>query len=144
MFSKACEYAIRATIYIAQQSARGNRLSVDDIADNIDAPRSFTAKILQQLNRGEVISSAKGPNGGFFLDEKQESLPVWAVLAVMGEDERLTKCVIGLNECSDKKPCPMHAQYKSIKQELTLLFQDRTIKALAKESVKRKAFIKNT
>lgn len=143
MFSKACEYAIRATIYIAQQSAKGQRLSVDEVADNIDAPRSFTAKILQQLIKGNIISSVKGPNGGFFMAETQGALPVWDVLVTMNEDERLTKCVIGLNECSDRKPCPMHNQYKSIKQQLAELFKDKAIKDLAKETGKKKIFIRN-
>lgn len=143
MFSKACEYAIRATIYIAQQSAQGQKLSVDEVADNIDAPRSFTAKILQQLIKGNIISSVKGPNGGFFMAEAQGTLAVWEVLVTMNEDERLTKCVIGLNECSDRKPCPMHARYKSIKQQLAELFKNKAIKDLARETGKKKVFIRN-
>lgn len=143
MFSKACEYALRATIYIAQQSAQGQRLSVDEVADNIDAPRSFTAKILQQLNKGNIISSVKGPNGGFYMAEDQVALPVWDVLVTMNEDERLIKCVIGLNECSDRKPCPMHDRYKFIKQQLTELFKEKAIKDLAKETGKKKVFIRN-
>lgn len=143
MFSKACEYALRATLYIAQNSSNGKRLGVEEIATGIDAPKSFTAKILQQLNKGNVISSAKGPTGGFFISEDLRNQPVWNVLIAMGEDGRITNCVMGLNECSDKKPCPMHGQYKGLKQQLAELFQNRTVADVA-QAMTRKTFIRNT
>ena len=143
MFSKACEYALRATLFITQRSGE-KKLSVEEIAANIDAPKPFTAKILQQLIKGDVISSAKGPNGGFYLSDKAKNQPAWNVLVAMGESERIMKCVMGLAECSDKKPCPMHMHYKLIKQQLIQLFNDTTIGNLAADMGKRKVFIKNS
>ena len=70
MFSKATEYALRATIYIAQKSSEENKLSIEEISTAIDSPQSFTAKILQSLTRENVISAVRGPNGGFFISEK--------------------------------------------------------------------------
>ena len=71
MFSKTTEYALRATIYIAQKSSEENKLGIDVIAKAIDSPKSFTAKILQSLTKGnKVISSARGPNGGFYITDK--------------------------------------------------------------------------
>ena len=49
MFSKTCEYAIRATIYIASESSAGKRCGIRDIARKIESPEPFTAKILQRL-----------------------------------------------------------------------------------------------
>jgi len=132
MFSKASEYAIRATLYIAQKSDEENKLGIAEIAKAIDSPRSFTAKILQVLTKdNKIISSSRGPNGGFYLSPKAGKLPVMAILEVMGEDEVLKKCVLGLNLCSEIKPCPLHAKYKSIKSELLDLFNSRTIQHLA-------------
>jgi Rrf2 family transcriptional regulator, iron-sulfur cluster assembly transcription factor len=62
MFSKACEYGIRAVIYIWAQTKEGKKLGVKDICKEIDAPEYFTAKILQSLARQSIISSSKGPN----------------------------------------------------------------------------------
>ncbi len=47
MFSKACEYGIRAAVYVTLQSLEGRRVSVSEIGEEIDAPVAFTAKILQ-------------------------------------------------------------------------------------------------
>ncbi len=66
MFSKTCEYALRALMYIAQKTKDGARLSVVDVANDINSSEYFMAKILQQLAKKGFVSSAKGPNGGFF------------------------------------------------------------------------------
>ena len=144
MFSKATEYALRATIYIAQKSSEEKKLGLAEIAKAIDSPKSFTAKILQQLTSGDkIVSSARGPNGGFFLTEKARKLPVRAILEAMREDEVLKKCVLGLKLCSETQPCPMHTQYKSIKQQLIKLFETKTIQALANEITTGASFIGN-
>ena len=61
MFSKACEYGIRAVIYIWSKSADGVKLGVKEICKEIDTPEFFTAKILQSLAKQNLISSTKGP-----------------------------------------------------------------------------------
>ena len=144
MFSKATEYALRATIYIAQKSSAEKKLGIEEISKAIDSPQSFTAKILQALTKeNKVISSVRGPNGGFFLSEKAKKLPVRAILQAMGEDDTLEKCVMGLKQCSEIQPCPMHAQYKSIKKQLIKLFVTKTIKQLAAEIKDGVTFINN-
>ena len=143
MFSKATEYALRATIYIAQKSTEEKKLGIAEISNSIDSPQSFTAKILQSLTKNKIVSSVRGPNGGFFLSEKAKKLPVRSILKAMGEDNVLEKCVLGLKLCSEIQPCPMHAQYKSIKQQLIKLFVTKTIQQMAAEIKDGVVFIKN-
>jgi Rrf2 family iron-sulfur cluster assembly transcriptional regulator len=144
MFSKATEYALRATIYIAQKSSAEKKIGIAAIAKAIDSPESFTAKIMQALTRDNaVISSSRGPNGGFFITEKAKQLPVRRVLQAMGEDALLEKCVLGLKKCSEVLPCPMHTQYKSIKIQLIKLFEIKTISDLAAEMQTGETFIRN-
>lgn len=144
MFSKTTEYALRATIYIAQKSDDKNKPGLTEIAKAIDSPKSFTAKILQLLTKdNKVVSSVRGPNGGFFLTKKAKKLPVHAILEAMGEDEIFKKCVLGLKLCSEVQPCPMHNQYKPLKQQLIKLFQTKTIQDLANEITSGASFIGN-
>ena len=111
MFSKTAEYALRATIYIAQKSSETKKLSIDDVAKSVDAPQSFTAKILQLLTKdNRVISSVRGPNGGFYITPAARQLSIRAVLEAVEEDQVLTKCVLGLKESAEVQPCPKHAQ----------------------------------
>ena len=143
MFSKATEYALRATIYIAQKSTEEKKLGIEEISIAIDSPQSFTAKILQSLTREKIVSSARGPNGGFFISEKAKKLPARSILKAMGEDEVLEKCVLGLKLCSEIQPCPMHSQYKTIKKQLIKLFVTKTIKQLAADIKDGVVFINN-
>jgi len=144
MFSKATEYALRATIYIAKKSTTDTKIGIEEIAKAIDSPKSFTAKILQALTKdNKIVSSSRGPNGGFFMTDKAKRLPVRAILLAMGEDEVLEKCVLGLKLCSEVQPCPMHAQYKTIKQQLIKLFVQKTIQQLADATKDGEVFITN-
>lgn len=144
MFSKATEYALRATIYLAQKSSPENKLGLEDISMAIDSPKSFTAKIMQVLTKdNRIVSSARGPMGGFFLSDKAKKLPVRSVLQAMGEDEILEKCVMGLKKCSETQPCPMHPQYKIIKKQLLDMFTSKTIQELADEIEDGVVFISN-
>jgi Rrf2 family transcriptional regulator, iron-sulfur cluster assembly transcription factor len=144
MFSKSTEYALRATIYIAQKSSGDYKISMEEVAKAIDSPQSFTAKIMQDLTKGnKIVSSARGPNGGFFLTEKAKKLPVRSILEVMGEEDVLDKCVLGLKKCSELQPCPMHAQYKPIRVQLKELFISKTIQQLADEIEDGVIFINN-
>ncbi len=143
MFSKATEYALRATIYIAQKSSEENKLGIEEISTAIDSPQSFTAKILQSLTRENVISAVRGPNGGFYISEKAKKQPARSILLAMGEDDVLERCVLGLKKCSETQPCPMHEEYKSIKQQLIKLFVTKTIYQLAADIKDGVVFIKN-
>ena len=142
MFSKATEYALRAVIFIARETHAGHRPGLDAIAEAIDSPKPFTAKILQQLTADHsIVQSVKGPHGGFYLAEKAIRLPVKTILKVMGEEDKLNKCVLGLYACSEKKPCPMHAEYKIIREQMTRLFESTTIGMLSSDEGKMKTVL---
>jgi Rrf2 family protein len=145
MFSKATEYALRATIYIAQKSSVAHKLSLAEIAEAIDSPPSFTAKILQLLTKDNcVINSVRGPNGGFYITEKSKQLPLKNILEAINENDLFGKCILGLKKCSETKPCPLHFQYKPIKQELIHLFQTNTIQELSEKADNESLFINNS
>ncbi|MCS3796506.1 RrF2 family transcriptional regulator [Niastella sp. OAS944] len=134
MFSKSTEYALRAAIFIAQKGSEENKLGIDEISRAIGSPRPFTARILQLLTKdNKIVSSVRRPNGGFYIADKAKKLPSRCILEAMGEDEILEKCVLGLIQCSEKMACPMHAEYKLIKQQLIQLFENKTIELLVDE-----------
>jgi Rrf2 family transcriptional regulator, iron-sulfur cluster assembly transcription factor len=134
MFSKATEYALRATIFIALKSSENCKTGIEEISSAIGSPRHFTAKILQILSKDhKIIHSVRGPNGGFYLTPKARKLSVSRVLRAMGEEGVLDKCVMGLKKCSETKPCPMHAQYATIRKQLIKLFKTKTIEEFALE-----------
>ena len=129
LLSKSCEYAVRATIYIAKKSNNGERSGIIEISKEIDSPQHFTAKILQTLVRAGVISSLKGPAGGFYLDTGKNIALIDIVRAIDG-DQLFTSCALGLKKCSESKPCPMHHQVIPIRSQLMKVFSETSVAEL--------------
>lgn len=128
MFSKTCEYAIRALIFIAQQSIKNNRVGIKDIAIGIDSPEYFTAKILQQLSKKELVKSIKGPNGGFFMEDKELNHTLAKIVYEIDGDRLFIDCGMGLKECSESRPCPIHNEFKLIKENIKTMLENYQIR----------------
>lgn len=143
MFSKACEYSIRASICVMHDTLRGNRVSPKQIAEKIASPESFTAKLLQNLSRSGVIDSRKGPNGGFEINSnKIDSLKLLDVVLAVDGDSILHSCGIGLRSCNNANPCPVHYTYRDIRIKIVYMLQNTSIKELAVKLENNQAFLK--
>lgn len=142
LFSKACEYAIRAALYISAKSIEGSRLGISEIAEEIDAPVAFTAKILQTLAREGIISSIKGPNGGFFIEPKAKPIRLITIVKAIDGEKVLSACVLGLKECSDEFPCPVHKELKPFKDRVKKIIEEKTIQDLSADLTSGSVFLK--
>ncbi len=132
MFSRACEYGIRATIYIAGESLEGRRVSLKAIASEIDSPEAFTAKVLQLLARNEIIESVKGPSGGFEISRKNmEKIKLSRIVSAIDGDSVYTRCGLGLKTCSEKHPCPVHFKFMDIRESLRTMLETTSIYELS-------------
>jgi Rrf2 family transcriptional regulator, iron-sulfur cluster assembly transcription factor len=134
MFSKACEYGIRASIYIAEQSLLDRKVSLKDVAEAIESPAAYTSKILQKLSRFNIINSDKGPNGGFSMDSDQlEKVTLSFIVRAIDGDSIYCGCGLGLAECSENVPCPIHNQFKIIRDDLKKMLETTTVQNLSKD-----------
>lgn len=131
MFSKACEYAIKASIYIVTQSLQNKKVSLKDIATEINSPEAFTSKILQQLVKHNLVFSYKGPTGGFFIDsDKLDSIKLYDIVSAIDGENIFKGCALGLEKCNEKMPCPVHEKFKTIRDGLRDMMLATTIKEL--------------
>lgn len=127
LLSKTCEYAIRAMIYIAQQSSKGNRVGIKDIAANIESPEYFMAKILQDLSRKGFVQSLKGPNGGFYMDEEHTRVTLADIVRAIDGDQLFIGCGLGLKECSATHPCPIHHRFGAIRTDIKKMLEESIV-----------------
>ncbi|MDP3463525.1 MAG: Rrf2 family transcriptional regulator [Bacteroidales bacterium] len=133
MFSKACKYAIKALIYIASRSNDATRISLRDIAAKIDSPEHFTAKIMQVLSKQGIVSSIKGPNGGFYIENDAPPIKLLDVVRAIDGVQHLSGCGLGLKECSAHQPCPIHNEFSEIRGQMLTMLRENTIQQLAAE-----------
>ncbi|MEN0054402.1 MAG: Rrf2 family transcriptional regulator [Mucilaginibacter sp.] len=133
IFSKTCEYAIRAVFFIAHKTATGNRVGIKDIAQGIDSPEHFLAKILQDLSRKGLISSIKGPHGGFYIDTPALARPLSEIVEAVDGNSLFYGCALGLKQCSEVNPCPLHNEFKAIRNRIHKMLNTTTIGSFNEE-----------
>ena len=137
IYSKPCEYAIRALVYVArfpgQGAARGTEIAK---AEGLPAP--VLGKVLQELVRKGLLESRRGPGGGFRLARKPELITLRDVVAAIDGLDQFAECAVGLEGCSDNSPCPLHDTWKGIRTQLMNYLEATTLADMAAAVARKK------
>lgn len=141
MFSNSSKYAINAVLFLSIYASEENKIGVKAVAEKLKIPASFLAKILQTLARKKVISSSKGPGGGFWLSDKEKEAPLMSVVENLDEKDKFEICFMGLRECSHTEPCPLHNATQPFKNELKKQINNNTIASFAEKIVNKESFL---
>ncbi|MFL1011050.1 RrF2 family transcriptional regulator [Flavisericum labens] len=143
MFSKACEYGIKASIFIAINSYENRRVSPKEIAKEIDSPQAFTAKILQALVKHDIVNSLKGAYGGFEIDKNRiANVTLAQIVKAIDGDSIYNGCGLGLHKCDEAHPCPVHDKFKSVREELKYMLENTSLEELALNIKSGASFLK--
>jgi DNA-binding IscR family transcriptional regulator len=77
------------------------------------------------------------------MDESNRAGSIADVVKAIDGDGIYTDCVMGLKMCSEKKPCPVHFEYKEIKRNLITMLETNTIADFNEKLDSSKYFLKN-
>lgn len=127
MLSKSAKYAIRAVEFLVQNSNQENKFRAQEIAEAIEVPVPFLAKILQALSRNKIISSTKGPHGGFFIKTEECKHSLWDVVVCIDGKAKFEECFLGTPNCDQNNPCSMH--------DIAVEFRNNLINNLKSEKI---------
>ncbi|AZQ64790.1 Rrf2 family transcriptional regulator [Flammeovirga pectinis] len=134
MFSKACQYGLKAVIFLGKESAKGNKVGVNEIAEAIDSPKAFTSKVLQSLSKKKIVTSVKGPYGGFYINKEVcTSTSLSEIVKIIDGDKVYTACLLGFNSCDKENPCPMHDRFVEVRENLKKKLEATTVQVLIDE-----------
>ncbi|MCY7362537.1 MAG: Rrf2 family transcriptional regulator [Ignavibacteria bacterium] len=143
MFSKACEYGIKAAVFIAVKSREGKRVSLNEIAGEINSPVAFTAKVLQQLTRNKILDSIRGPSGGFEINKnKVDKIRLSRIVSAIDGDSIYSGCALGFENCNENLPCPIHHKFVLIRNELKHMLETTSLLDLSKDVNEGITFLK--
>jgi Rrf2 family iron-sulfur cluster assembly transcriptional regulator len=135
MLSNTSKYAIRAVIYLAVHAEKDQKIGIKKIAEALDIPSPFLGKILQVLVRRKIISSTKGPNGGFGIGKKTSQITLYDIIVEMDGDELFNSCLLGAGNCDTNKKdggyCAMHKEFDDARSQLMVLYKTKTVGELA-------------
>lgn len=130
--SPTCHHAIRAMIRLAGRYGQGPML-VREIAAAENIPQPFLSKILHGLRAKGLVSSRKGPGGGFILARPAGELRLTEIIeAVDGKCDLATTCILGLGECRGDGGCAFHHVWKPFRDQLAAGVESFTLEDAAK------------
>ena len=139
IYTDSGKYAIRALTCMAGQEDRQNPVSAADVAEAENIPPFYLAKVLQDLARADLLNSVRGRGGGFVLKRAPEDIKVLDILESVEDIRRLTtECVLGLDECNDDVPCPLHETWKRFRENLLGDLDKLTLQDLVVELAKKR------
>jgi Rrf2 family protein len=118
IFSKSFGYALRGVLYIAFRQDTSKYVQVGEIASSISVPKHFMGKILKRLAKENIVTSTKGPSGGFTINDRTLATSLLQLAEVTGDIEVLHSCVLQFKECDGSKPCPLHKQMEGMRNKL--------------------------
>ena len=141
MLSNSSKYALKAVLYLALHSDENNKMMVKDISERINVPKAYIAKLLQELSRRKIISSTKGPKGGFYINPSNKNQSIMQIIEIIDGKKKMESCILGLEDCNEHKPCPIHSLLSPSRSKMIALLESETLNDLAKDLELNKAFL---
>lgn len=141
MLSNSSKYALKAVLFLALNSTEDNKIMVKDISEPINVPQAYIAKLLQELSRENIVSSTRGPKGGFYMSEENREQSVFNILKIIDGEKRLTSCMLSLEKCNEKKPCPLHNILSSSRTKILTNLKEKTIRELSDDVKSGNSFL---
>lgn len=130
LFSRACEYGLRAAFYVAAQKSDGY-LPIRGVGDALGISVPFLTKVLQQLSQAQLLTSFRGPSGGIALARPADQITLYEIVVAIDGPELFVSCVLGLPGCGAQKPCPLHDGWTIERERLHALFSRTTLADVA-------------
>jgi len=132
-FSKSFGYALRSVLYVAAEQNGTGKLPLDKIAEDLAVPRHFLGKVMKRLVKEGILSSQKGPNGGFCTNENTLATPLIRLIYITEDNDYFKTCVLRLRKCNSLRPCPLHLKAESLRDQWEQLFSTTSINDLLKK-----------
>ncbi len=126
LLSQRCEYAVRAALFVAAADRTGY-VSVREISEALQIPQPFLAKTVQTLTSAGIFTSMRGPAGGLALARPAARISLKDVVQAIDGSALFSACVLGLPDCGDRTPCPLHAEWAPARERVHRMFADATL-----------------
>lgn len=131
MLSNTCKYAIRALVFLALKQNGDEKIGIKRISEELKIPAPFLGKIMQQLAKHKLLTSTKGPHGGFAMAKDPKDVSFYDIVAIIDGTDVFNQCLFGLKICEKDKYkktiCPLHKRSEPVRSELEKLYRENTI-----------------
>jgi Rrf2 family protein len=130
LISKSSEYGLRAAMYVAAQEDRAF-ISIGEISRELNISFHFLTKILQLLTQNGIMKSTRGPSGGVALAKAPRKISLLDIMKAIEGADLFKTCVLGLEGCGSRNPCPLHQAWSVERKRLEKMFRGATLDKLS-------------
>lgn len=95
-------YALRASIALAQMSEGTKPVSIKTISSSENISPEFLEQIFFKLRKTGLISSVRGPGGGFYFSRPLAEISLKDIVDASGEGVELAACACGIADVCDR------------------------------------------
>lgn len=129
LVTRQTDYAVRCVLYLARE--RDQIASVGEIAEQMQIPKSFLAKILQRLVREGIVESIRGMKGGFRLLKQASEITLLDVFIAIQGVAPVNSCAIDKRRCRMSSGCSVHPVWTELRKEVERRLGMQTLSSLA-------------
>ncbi len=113
MVSSTADYALRAVLLLASRDD-AQAITSNEIADATGTPRNYMAKVLNAVAKSGLISSTRGPAGGFSLAIRPSEITLGRIFDLFDSPPHHPRCLLGSGPCDLARPCRAHKAWMSV------------------------------
>ncbi len=139
--SQTVGYAVQALACMDSDEC-ANTTYVKDIAVCSDVPPAYLAKIFAKLVQAGILQSKRGYKGGTSLARPPETITLLEITNVLDGSDWNTRCLLGLEGCSDDRNCPTHAFWKVTREAITHKLAETSLADLFAFEARKRALAK--
>lgn len=115
-------YAVTAMLDLALHAQRGP-VSLSDISDRQNISLSYLEQLFAKLRRAELVSSVRGPGGGYLLGRGSDEISVAVVVEAVSESMDATRCQ-GNHDCQSGDVCLTHHLWQDLSAQIRQFLDD--------------------
>ena len=109
-------YAVTAMLDLALHKNQGP-VSLSDISSRQAISLSYLEQLFSKLRRSELVSSVRGPGGGYELKRGSDEIFIAQIIDAVDESVDTTKCQ-GAGDCQGGETCLTHYLWEDLSEQI--------------------------
>ncbi|WP_038175044.1 MULTISPECIES: Fe-S cluster assembly transcriptional regulator IscR [Vibrio] len=125
-------YAVTAMLDVALHSQQ-TPVPLADISERQGISLSYLEQLFSKLRKAGLVTSVRGPGGGYRLGEDANSIAIGTVIAAVDESVDATKCN-GKGDCQGGSRCLTHTLWRDLSSRISDFLNNITLGELMKDN----------
>ena len=123
-------YALRATLALAHLGKNEKPVSINCLSEQEEISSVFLEQIFFKLRKAGIVSSVRGPGGGFYFTRGLDKITVKQILDAAGEELDLTFCDKHAERCGRLGDCMSHQVWVDVTGLVNNFFAGITLESI--------------